>query len=238
MTAIIIVSSPLGLYATTSGIGFYSPDSPPPGVKSLEDLIGDWWNKRVAQDPKTANSWPECFKEEGGMIGNNQSVVFVGDPVTALPVNKNATNQRCEISSDQLLYLTVYAGECSTGSRPGEGEYPDTKSPAALLDCAKDSNKELILKQVKVDGKDVSSNIVRQTTAQPFNWNVSKDNVFEWPAPIAGGNNTSMAENYYLFFKPMPLGDHTIDLHVIKDPPGGTQPVQDLVAKWYFKVVP
>ena len=27
------------------------------------------------------------------------------------------------------LYPTVYAGECSTGSKPHEGEYPDTKSP-------------------------------------------------------------------------------------------------------------
>ena len=36
-------------------------------------------------------------------------------------------------------------------------------------------------------------------------------NALEWKTPIAGGNNTSMAENYYLFFKPLPVGDHTIE---------------------------
>ena len=37
------------------------------------------------------------------------------------------------------------------------------------------------------------------------------DNADEWKEPIVGGNNTSMAENYYLFFKPLPVGDHTIE---------------------------
>ena len=37
------------------------------------------------------------------------------------------------------------------------------------------------------------------------------DNADECKEPIVGGNNTSMAENYYLFFKPLPVGDHTIE---------------------------
>ena len=37
------------------------------------------------------------------------------------------------------------------------------------------------------------------------------DNADDWKAPIVGGNNTSMAENYYLLFKPLPVGgNHTI----------------------------
>jgi hypothetical protein len=60
--------------------------------------------------------------------------------------------------------------------------------------------------------------LIRQTTSQPFNYIVPQDNAFDWKAPIAGGNNTLMAENFYLFFKPLPAGDHTIDLHVIKQP--------------------
>ena len=69
------------------------------------------------------------------------------------------SNQKCEISSNQFLYLTVYTGECSTGLKPHEGEFPDTKSPTDLLNCAQDSNKVIKLMQVKVDGKDVSSSI-------------------------------------------------------------------------------
>jgi hypothetical protein len=94
------------------------------------------------------------------------------------------------------------------------------------------------LMQVKVDGKDVSSNIVRQTTSQPFKFIVPIDNAFEFSTPIAGGNNTSMAENYYLLFRPLPVGDHTINLEVILQPLQANQPVEHDVAKWSIKVLP
>jgi len=134
--------------------------------------------------------------------------------------------------------LTVYPGECSTGSKPHEGEYPETKSTPDLLKCAQDANKEIKLMKVKVDGKDVSSNIIRQTTSKPFNYIVNSGNAYGWKAPIVGGNNTSMAENYYLFFKPLPVGDHTIQLEVIRKPPQSNQPIEHDVAKWDIKVVP
>jgi hypothetical protein len=73
------------------------------------------------------------------------------------------------------------------------------KNPADLLNCAQDSNRVMKLMQVKVDDKDVSSKIVRQTTSQPFKFIAPKDNPFGFPPPIVGGNNTSMAENYYLY---------------------------------------
>ena len=131
MTTILIItsSSPSkNLYASPSGIDFYSPNSPPAGVKSLEPLISKWWNWRVSIPSNTSTNWPECLKGDGGVIGNNQSVVFLGDPASAVEKNVNARNQKCEISSSQLLYLTVYPGECSTGSKPNEGEYPNMKS--------------------------------------------------------------------------------------------------------------
>ena len=233
----IILGSPSKLYAIQSGIDFYSTNSPPAGVKSLEPLIARWWNWWTAIPSTTAANWPECIKGDGGTIGNNQSIVFVGDAAFAVEKNVNARNQKCEISSSQLLYLTVYAGECSTGSKPHEGEYPDIKSPADLLKCAIDSNKVIKLMQVKIDGQDVSSNIIRQTTSQPFNYIVPPDNAFELKAPIVGGNNTSMAENFYLFFKPLPVGDHTIEVEVIQQPLQANQPVEHVVAKWNIKVV-
>jgi hypothetical protein len=236
MMAIIILSNPSMLYATNS-VDFYSPNSPPAGIKSVEPLIAKWWNWWEAHPASIANNWPECIKGDGGTIGNNQSIVFLANSAFAVESNANSRNQKCEISSNQLLYLTVYPGECSTGSKPHEGEFPDTKNPADLLACAQDSNKVMKLMHVKVDGKDVSSNIVRQSTSKPFNFIVNPDNADDWKAPIVGGNNTSMAENYYLFFKPLPVGDHTIDLHVIRQPPA-PQPIEDHIVKWTLKVVP
>jgi hypothetical protein len=184
-----------------------------------------------------AINWPQCVKGDGGTIGNNQSIVFLANPAIGVEKNPNARNQKCEITSKQLLYLTVYPGECSTGSKPHEGEYPDTKSPTDLLACAQDSNKVMKLMRVTFDGKDISSNIVRQTTSKPFNFIIKPENADDWKAPIVGGNNTSMAENYYLFFKPLPVGDHTIQVEVIRQPLEANQPVEHDVAKYNLKVV-
>ena len=122
--------------------------------------------------------------------------------------------------------------------KPHEGEYPETKSPSGLLKCAQDSNVVIKKMQVKVDGNDVSSHIIRQSTSQPFKFVIKPDNADDWEKPIVGGNNTSMAENYYLFFKPLPIGDHTIELDVIRQPLQANQPVERDVAKWSIKVVP
>jgi hypothetical protein len=236
--AIIILISPPSLYATNQ-IDFYSVDSPPPGVKSLEPLIGQWWNWWEDHPTDMAANWPECFKGDGGVIGN-QALVFTPNPAWAVQGNANATNQKCQISSHQLLYLTVYPGECSTifGSSPPAGEFPDIKSTSDLLKCAQDVNKVIKKMQVKVDGEDVSSHIIRQTTSQPFNFIIKPENAEDWEAPIVGGNNTSMAENYYLLFKPLPVGDHQIELEVIRQPLQANQPVENDVAKWSIKVVP
>ena len=92
-------------------------------------------------------------ERNGGSVGNNQSIVFLGNPAFAVDKNVNSRNQKCEISSNQLIYLTVYPGECSTGGKPHEGEFPDMKNPADLLNCAQDSNRVMKLMQVKVDGQ-------------------------------------------------------------------------------------
>ena len=237
MVSIVIFGNASKTLASNS-VGFYSPNSPPSEVKSLEPLIAKWWNWWTAVPATTALNWPQCIKGDGGTIGNNQSIVFLGNTAQAVEKNSNARNQKCEISSNQLVYLTVYAGECSTGLKPHEGEFPDMKNPADLLKCSQDSNKVMKLMQVKVDGKDLSSSIVRQTTSQPFSFIVPIENAFELRPPIAGGNNTSMAENYYLLFKPLPVGGHTINLEVIRQPLQANQPVEHDVAKWNIKVVP
>lgn len=92
--------------------------------------------------------------------------------------------------------------------------------------------------KILLAGKDVSSNIIRQTTSKPFNYIVPSENALDYSPPIAWGNNTSMAENYYLFFKPLPVGDHTINVEIIRQPLQANQPVEHDVAKWNIKVTP
>lgn len=218
LVVFLVLLSPLTLYALESRVDFYSIASPPSGVTSLEPLLGKWWNWWMNHSANMANNWPPCFKGDGGPIAGNKSVVFTANPASAVESDTNSRNQNCEIKSNDLLYLPVYPGECSTGLKPHEGEYPDTKSPADLLSCARGSNDGITVMQVKVDGKDVSSHIIRQSTFKPFKFVVPKDNPYNAPSPIAGGNNISMAEIYYLFFKPLPIGEHKIELHVERNP--------------------
>ena len=66
--------------------------------------------------------------------------------------------------------------------------------------------------QAKVDGMDVSSNIVRETTSQPFIWSIhSSDNAFSLKIPCCG---EAMAE-HYLLLKPLPIG-HQKNMSEIK----------------------
>ena len=76
---ILIIGSPLKLYASHAGVGFYSTNSPPVEMKSLEPLIGKWWDFWVDHPVSYHETWPVCLKGDGGTVGKNQSVVFL-DP--------------------------------------------------------------------------------------------------------------------------------------------------------------
>jgi hypothetical protein len=89
--------------------------------------------------------------------------------------------------------------------------------------------------QVKVDGADLSSNIVREITSQPFVSTLrSSDNIFNDKIPCCG---QSMAEMYELLFEPVQKGHHTISVEVIRVPLQPSQPVEHDLAKWDINVV-
>ena len=58
IATILVIGSPLKLYASQSGVGFYSNYSPPVGMKSLEPLIGKWWNFWVDHPASYHETWP------------------------------------------------------------------------------------------------------------------------------------------------------------------------------------
>ena len=47
-----------------------------------------------------------------------------------------------------------------------------------------------------------------------------------------------MAENYYMFFKPLPVWYHTIEAELIRQPLQADQPVEHHVTKWNIRVTP
>jgi len=225
---VVTLANPLESHASPPGIGYYTPSSPPAGIKSFEPVIAKWWDWRGNQPAKYANTWPSCFKSN--VVIGGQSLVFLGDPASA-PAggsNVNATYQACQISPSQLLYLSVYEGECSQGEN-------HLQTNAQLLACAQDSNKVIKLMKVMVDGTDVSSNIVRESTTTPYAFTIrSSDNWGGIKPPCCG---MAMDESHELFFKPLPKGDHTISVEVIRAPLEPNQPVEHDLANWNIKVV-
>ena len=229
LTLVFITTIPVQSRANPSGIDFYSPTSLPGGLKSIDPIAHKWWIYRYNQPNSYNTQWPICSKGDGGLVGN-RSVVFLGDPAeSAGGGNVNATHQVCQIGSSQLLYLSVYEGECSQAEQPGE-------TVPQLLSCAQDVNKVIKLMRATVDGMDVSSKIVREDASKPFNLTLSsKDNSMNKPLPCCG---LSMDENYYLFFKPLPVGTHTITVEVIRVPLQSNQPVEHDLVNWKINVVP
>ncbi len=226
---ILVVPSPAISYAIQRTVDFYSIKSPPAGIDSLEALMAKWWNWWEDHPTQIAHNWPVCLKQNE-MVGN-RSVVFLANPAYSDEKNTNARNQNCEISSNQILYLTLYPGECSAFEAK-------ESSVSKLLECAIDSNRVIKLNQVKVDGKDVSSNIISQRTTRPFNFVIPSVNVDAAEPSTPGKVNPSMAENYYLFFKPLPAGHHTIEAELIRQPLQSNQPVEQHTTKWNVNVSP
>jgi hypothetical protein len=51
-------------------------------------------------------------------------------------------------------------------------------------------------------------------------------------------NVTSMAEGYYVFIKPLPVGTHKIELEVLRNPQEPNQPIEHPIVKYTVNVVP
>lgn len=215
---------------TKSSVGFYTLKSLPAGIKSLDPLIDNYWNWWITQSPSYAENWPPCIIGNADRVPGNQSIVFLGDPATAVEKNVNARNQNCEIQSNQAIFFPPYNGVCDTG------EFPNY-SPSQLLDCAIGTNKGIKIMNLKIDGMDVSDKIFHTNTSKPFIWNIPKANFYQMSEPHVG-SHPAIAEGYYVFIKPMPVGTHTIELKVLRVPPEPNQPVERPNLKYTLRVVP
>jgi hypothetical protein len=225
-----IAGSTAKAVGSKSIVGFYSPKSLPEGMKSVEPVIEKYWQTWIAEPPKYAENWPKCLIMKPDQMAGNQSIVFLGDPASAVEKNVNARNQNCDVSSNEAIFFPPYNGICDTG------EFP-SYTPSQLLDCAIGTNKGIKLMNLKIDGVDVSDKIFHTNTSKPFIWNIPKVNFYQMTEPHVG-SHPAMAEGYYVFLKPLPVGVHTIELKVLRVPPEPNQPVEHPNAKYTLNIVP
>ena len=93
--------------------------------------------------------------------------------------------------------------------------------------------------QVKVYEKDVSSSSDRQSTSKPFLIILClRITPLAIQHLLLGETIHQWLKVTFYFFKPLPIGDHTINVEVIRQPLQANQPVEHDVAKWDIKVKP
>jgi hypothetical protein len=225
-----IAGSTANAVDNTPTVGFYTPKSLPAGMKSVEPLIKDFWNRWIAISPIYAENWPKCLTMKTDQLVGNHPIIFLADSASAVEKNVNARNQNCEISSNEAIFFPSYNGICDTG------EFRNY-TPSQLLQCAIGTNEGIKLMNLKIDGVDESDKIFHANTSMPFIWSIPKVNFYQMTEPHVG-NHPAMAEGYYAFLKPLPVGVHTIELKVLRVPPEPNQPVEHPNLKYTLNVVP
>ncbi len=228
LTSIIIGSFTLH---NVYGIGVYSKNDKPFNI-SYDDWAARFWNQWIGKT--TADATP---KQDGCLLVNNGNK---SEPMVMLmetaDVNSPPT-QSCQISSHQGIIVPLWIGWCDTGATPG--------SDAALTKCAREQNLGNILSDVKVDGVPVAKLDVQQTEQSgSLNYKVrALSNVTEFaskgfplviPADTHKPNQVTgkwraVSQGWWVFLKPLPLGQHTIFYNIRVTPTGaltspGTNP--------------
>jgi len=216
------------------GLGVFSKDEKPFGV-SYDKWASEYWNKWIAKNTNQATPKPG-----GCLIVNNdnksESMVML---METADVN-SAPTQACQISSNQGIIIPVWIGWCDTGSNKGA-------SDQKLTDCARRQNLGNIGSEIKVDGNPVANLDVRQSVIPGSglldykinsltNVTQSTSKVFTLTIPAAthkannvAGTWQAVSDGWWVFLKPLPLGEHTIFYNIRVTPTGaltspGTSP--------------
>jgi len=214
------------------GLGIFSKDEKPFG-KSYDDWTSEYWNKFLGKSTAQATAQP------GGclVVNNDYKSEFMVMLMDTANVNV-APVQTCQISSHQGIIIPLWTGWA-------DHDTPGSCQVSNLPECAKLSNLGNIASDVKVDGVPVAKLDVRLSVTPgmsmihpsgPFNYQVnSLTNVTESTSKVftltIPPNSVEIANNvagtwqaagheWWVFFKPLPPGTHTISYNVRVIPTG------------------
>lgn len=178
-----------------------------PFGKPYEDWVQDWWrwNAAIPGDPVTTFAG---VKENGCLINKEGPVVMLIDPAIG-----GEHHQRCEISSNQGILISAWSAECD-GSVKGS----ENKSFKELSECARDQDLGKVTANVWVDNKPIAqvkaedlktTNLINATelSAKGFNITTPENSNLAVDYP---GTHLGAAHGWYIFLKPLPVGEHTV----------------------------
>lgn len=207
--------------STVNGAAFevYPKESTP--IVPYDIWVATFWNWDATLLNKAGST--NCCEglQENGCLMND-----AGPAVILMNTAIGGTyNQNCSIRSDQGIFVQLWSAECDTAyTKPEPISYDKT------LKCAKELDLGTVKGKVIVDGTVVSELEAKDLVSSKLN------NVVELVTPFFSftyppgthlftpktGTFLAAAHGWFVFLKPLPVGDHTVSYSINVVTPGTT----------------
>jgi len=206
ITLSILLFSTVVMVPIANAVGVFQKDEMPFG-KPYEDWVHDWWrwDAAIPSDPVTTFAG---LKEDGCFINKTGPVAMLMDPSVG-----GKHHQICEISPNQGILISAWSGECD-GSVKGY----ENSSFKELSKCARDLDLGKVTVNAWVDNKSIAQvkaedyktiNLINASElySKGFNITIPANSNLAVDYP---GTHLGAAHGWYIFLKPLPVGEHTV----------------------------
>lgn len=194
----------------------YPPSSSPYGLphKNWGIAHWQWWLSIPNQtapfpDPRVWNY--DCF------IGLGYPVAILANPI--IDINTPDITYDCTIPKDRAILIEGITEFCYIGQEVDDNSLRKAlKNDQDLKECVVKRNNHA-LHEIIIDGKKVENIDQYRVTTDFFNMTIPDWNMFGFGA----GTFRSLLDGTWLMLKPLPPGDHTIEIKVVQNMPKGEE---------------
>jgi hypothetical protein len=188
---ILFIPSTFFAYGVSSTPQIFSKESRPYGLPYTEWII-KWWQWHISL-PKQGHPFitPNL---ENCPVGKFGSVAFLTHSL------EGESHYTCAIPAQHAILLPISNGECNSNEAHSD-------SPAVLLKCATEGQKYGAF-EVTVDGVALKGLEQNNAISRFFNITIPQDNVYG----LNPGTFKAVVAGYYVFLKPLPVGEHNISI--------------------------
>lgn len=197
---------------------------------TYDEWAAKWWQWYVSV-PKTHS--PNNLDYPNHIT--NQTCAVFQDPkspvfflFTPYVEEKNA-DRTCTVPKDKAILIPIVSSEMDTG----DPTLTDN-STKALIDTATEGNNNALI-SIKLDGVTLNFNHDQKNRilTEPFSITLPEHNL--WEEKEKPGTYTGVAEGYYLFLKPLPVGNHTLYYEAGTGEPNPSQYAQSVTYRLIVK---
>jgi hypothetical protein len=180
-------------------ISYFTENSSP-----YSETYGHWtvrWWQWFLSTPRSVNPVIDRTGEDGCVNAPSAEVCFLVGKLA--DEDMDLPNRSCRISTGRSILFPVINCEANQLECPELGTYQ------ALVERVRSDQDTIVKRDCFVNGKRIPP---QRVISDPsiFELKIDKDNVFN----IKGGESTyAAADGYWVFLKPLPVGQHVISFH-------------------------